>query len=500
MEQDQRNTFFILCIFALAVFLLAIPPNMTGARNPEMLAVFEVDEYAQYPHLVRMLTPGGSAYQSLRNFFVYEHYFYGFPFYFFSAVTLAPLTWFVPDWTEQTAVVVCWLRQFVSVLPMLISILLLTWVITKFRRRRVSIALFLFLAMFPAVVQNHFWWHPDSLSVMLICFVIFFLDKDNLRLSRHFFFAAAFCGMAIGTKYQGVYFALTIPVILLIAVIRLKMPIRKAVASAFLFIIIMAIFIIVSNPLLFLPQERAEIIRTQQLQFEQTSRGTFTENRHELFPNGNLPEPIRKNYAETWFFILCFGGLLIGSSQRDSKQALPYWIIGSYLVTAGAITFSAATSRLHYLLPLALPLLSCYPFLEPLSNPAAGPQKKTERALPVLLAVLFFLQFGINLKTSVQTWQTHLRREADSPSIRFYNELKNMLPEPAPNSNATVKILRDWKVYFPNQPGFAVKMDWEMLTFDQLTAFQPDVILLEQENIREFANPNVVVNAVNPEK
>jgi len=91
MNQTQKKTFRILLIIGAVYFAAFIAPNLTGAREPEMLSVFEIDEYAQYSHAIRMLTPGETLYQTARNFLIYLHYFYGYPFYFFSALALLPL-------------------------------------------------------------------------------------------------------------------------------------------------------------------------------------------------------------------------------------------------------------------------------------------------------------------------------------------------------------------------------------------------------------------------
>ncbi len=49
----------------------------------------------------------GSLYESIHNFAVYQHYFYGYPFYFFSGlVLLIGKTLLGNDWLGQTRLVV----------------------------------------------------------------------------------------------------------------------------------------------------------------------------------------------------------------------------------------------------------------------------------------------------------------------------------------------------------------------------------------------------------
>ena len=488
-------------ILGAIYFCLMIPANLTGAKDPEMLSVFEVDEYAQYEHVLRMLTPGETFYQSVRNFFVYQHYFYGFPFYFFSALSLVPLRLFSADWPANTQLIACWLRQCVSVLPMIAAAGIFVWIFTRLKKRWVSVGLFLFLLLMPALLQNNFWWHPDSLSLFFISLVFFFLDRDQLRFGKWFYFAAAACGYATGIKYHGLYFALTIPAIILFAVLQKRITFPKAVQKALIFLAIFAVFLMLSNPLLLLPQERAEIIRTQQLQFEQTGVGTFTINRG-AFQNGweGLSD-LWTYFAEPWFFILAIGGILFGL-RGSQRQKLLSGMILTYLVPALGITVSAATSRLHYFLPVVVPLLCSVANLFDISPDASGNSQPRSRTILIMLIALVGLQFSRNLITDYSVVQTQLQREANSKSIAFYLQLdQSVLPKLEEDvTDRMVRVARDWKIYFPQREGFAVQMDWDMPTLEKVKDWSPDLLILEQANINAFADPSIVDQAVNPEE
>ena len=88
MSPTQKKILKILLVLSGVYFVLFIFPNLTGAQDPNMLSIFEIDEYAQYPHAIAMLIPGPTLYQTIRNFLIYLHYFYGYPFYFFSALAI----------------------------------------------------------------------------------------------------------------------------------------------------------------------------------------------------------------------------------------------------------------------------------------------------------------------------------------------------------------------------------------------------------------------------
>lgn len=501
MDTAQRKTLWIILILGLIYFCLMIPANLTGAKDPEMLSVFEVDEYAQYEHVLRMLTPGETFYQSVRNFFVYQHYFYGFPFYFFSALSLVPLRLFSADWPANTQLIVCWLRQCVSVLPMIGAAGIFAWILTRLKKRWVSVGLFLFLLLNPALVQNNFWWHPDSLSLFFISLVFFFLDRDQLRFGKWFYFAAAACGYATGIKYHGLYFALTIPALILVALLQKRITFPKAVKNALIFLAIFAVFLILSNPLLLLPQERAEIIQTQQMQFEQTGVGTFTIN-HGAFQNGweGLAD-LWVYYAEPWFFILALGGILFGLRGSQQQKLLSVMIL-TYLVPALGITISAATSRLHYFLPVFVPLLCGVANLFETSPYESGNLQSRTRTILIMLIALVGLQFSRNLITDYSVVQTQLQREANSKSIAFYRQLdQSVLPElEEAVTERMIRVARDWKIYFPHREGYAVQMDWDMPTLEKVKDWSPDLLILEQANINAFADPSIIDQAVNPEE
>ncbi|HOG22220.1 MAG TPA: hypothetical protein PK721_06705 [Flexilinea sp.] len=506
MEKNQRITCAFIILIGLVYFCLLIPANLTGAADPEMLSVFEVDEYAQYPHVIQMLTPGDTLYHSIRNFFIYQHYFYGFPFYFLSAISVFPLKLLSPNWPENTRLIVCWLRMTINVLPMIFAIGIFTWLITRFKNRLISLSLFVFLLTIPAVLLNNFWWHPDSLSLFFISLVFLFLDLDEFRFGKYFSLAAAACGYTVGIKYQGLYFALAIPLLLIYAILRKRLSWKKAIKKAIIFVVIMMVFFIFSNPLLLLPQERAEIIRTQQLQFEQTGVGIFTIHSNALRNSLLLPSDIRKYYAETWFFILAIIGLLMGF-KGEEKQRIQSLLFLSYLMVAFYITAYAATNRLHYFLPVAVPLLGFiadFYFIGKRDFPAIDLKFGTNirKVMYGILTLLIAFQFSLNIRLDHSLYRDQLSRETESSSIALYHQIENEIIPVLKSrvNNRMIRVFRDWKVYFPDQEGVAVQMDWNMATLDKINEWQPDLIILEEENLKEFSDPTIIDHAVNPEE
>jgi hypothetical protein len=122
---------FLACI-GFFYFIIFIFPNLTGTRNVNMISVFSIDEFAQYPNVLHMYNPGNSIFQSFMNFLHYAHYFYGFPFYFFSALALLPSKIINgSDWVNQTSFNMVLLRQLINVLPMIVAAFLFTRMQTR---------------------------------------------------------------------------------------------------------------------------------------------------------------------------------------------------------------------------------------------------------------------------------------------------------------------------------------------------------------------------------
>ena len=209
---NKKRVIFVLLFLSILYFLLFIGPNNTGAKTVEMISVFEPDEFAQYPHAIRMLEfKGISLRHKIWHFVAYQHYYYGFPFYAFSVFALLPVKLISGINNVQLNMAV--MRQIVSVLPMITTFWLLVYIQTKFEKFWKSIIIFIFLLSIPIVIKNNLWWHPDSLAILFCVLVIFFLSRDQYRFGVNFNLAAISVGLAIGTKNLGWFFFLTIFVI-----------------------------------------------------------------------------------------------------------------------------------------------------------------------------------------------------------------------------------------------------------------------------------------------
>ena len=210
---------------------------------------------------------------------VYGHYYYGYPFYVTSALAILPLraaAGFAPleaTTSEGTTANMLILRQ-LSPLFMVVGVLALVYCWTGFEHLGRSLLALLLLLTAPAVFDNNLWWHPESLTLLFVALTILALYRDNLRFGRWFVFAAVACGLAAGTKQAGFWFFLTIAVYL---VMRWRADgARQTLKRGLLFAGVMALAVVVSNPLLLSPSIAREIVNTQMLQAQRIALGWDT--------------------------------------------------------------------------------------------------------------------------------------------------------------------------------------------------------------------------------
>ncbi len=467
-----------------------------------MLSIFEKDEFAQINHVVRMLKAGESLYDTLRRFFVYLHYFYGYPFYLFSAVLVFPYRLFVGvEWGNNISVLMLLLRQLVNVLPMIVSVALMVELQTRRKSLFKALGIFLFLLAIPAIIQNNLWWHPDSLAILLVTLIFFFIQKDTFDYGKYFFIAAFVCGIAFSVKYSGAFFVSAIPVYLIWGVLTKRITIRRSVALAISFVVVMILGLVISNPLLLIPQERVEIIATQQLQFVQTRTGYYTVN-----PDWNLTaEKINRivwpYYAQWFTLIIMLAGLIKGIVNPRFRllNVMIFMYILPYLLTVGT-----SSIRPLYFLPLIIPLGSSLVHLFPDRFSwgkdiwrQANLQKVNQLILPVVLLILLLVQFGLYVQKDIQIYTDTLHREARSESIDFYQDVEQLLVAQG-MAEQELKIYRDPTAYVPPKPNYDVLMKWRLASYDYVNQHQPDLLLLEMVYILEFIKPDAVENAVDP--
>jgi hypothetical protein len=492
MTSAQKRVFAILLFIGLIYFSAFIFPNNTGAKDEMMISLFEPDEFAQYPVVTRMLEPDGSRNQTIYNFIAYGHYYYGSPFYFASALLLLPLK--LTQNPADTQLNMLLLRQFISTLPMLGALLLLTYTQTKFTSPAKSVGLFVFLISVSAVVENNLWWHVDSLAVFFAALTLFLLDRDDQRFGLNFALAAASTGLAAGTKVIGLFFVLTIPTYLLIGVLSKKITWRKAIAQAVLFVGIMAAVIVISNPFLLLQNQREEMIKTLTRQSRSMSEGwTLT---YAKGPASWLAI-IEELYGRLVFVALAFVALILGIWRGENRTR--HLLIATWALPLGLyMLFTTAIKPTHFFLPVLLPVYSSLIVLFEFP-PFSAKKSRT----PVswlwggLILTIIAYQFAVYINKDVLLFHEVLVREENEKSLVFYDVLEqNYLPRI--QTDRQLKVFRDVRMYFPESPRWIVRTYWNS-KYSTIEKIKPDIIILWSQRILDYTSKNAQENAVDPD-
>lgn len=504
MNRSQRTTFLILVILGVLYFVIFISPNLTGARDENMLSVFEHDEFAQYPQVIRMLTPGDTPYQTLRNFVVYLHYYYGYPFYFFSALAILPVKLLLGStWVEHTSLMVMVFRQVINVLPMIISVLLLVWTQTRFRSKYKSILITLLLLTLPAVTSNNMWWHPDSLLMLFSALTIFFLERDDFRFGRNFYYSAITCGLAVGAKVLGVLFVLTYIVYILYGVFSRRISFKQVLIRAALFLLLMIATVVVTNPLLLLPIERSEIIAVFKANLQQNTLGFWVKGNSGISMVQQVYGIFNESYTSILLFLVSLGALIYGITQRPTRTAsmvILTWVIGY----VGYFLVFASTMRSHYLIPAALPMLSALVVLLPDSLKLKPSHPSSSRvvlqwrkAASFLLLLGILIQVGFNLATGVKNVVSVQNREETSASISLYRQAEGDVFATL-QLERKVKVYRDWRAYVAPRDNYSISINWDLATYPYIQDLNPDVLFLERENMVYFSDASKIETAIDP--
>lgn len=416
MTKKQKYVLFTLLVFAFLYFILLIFPNNQGADDAHLLSITSQDEGFQYPFLLRMLTPGSTVAETLKHIISYHHYIYGYPFYVYSALVSLPLSLIYGEaLVGHTQLHLLVLRQFVSVLPMLASIILMVYLQTRFRSPWRSLVLFVILASIPGIVrQNITWWHPDAMAIFFAMLVFFFLDRDNLQFKRNFYFAAIACGLSAGVKLIGFLFFLVIAVYLLIGILQKKISIKKAVTTGFLFILILAATLVITNPLLLISETRADILKTHFSHTESFRTGWENDDSYNRNPLTWLPV-LERWYGGIVFLAFALVSLIAGVLRGERKllnALILLWVIPYSLY----LLLTIAVRPDHYWMPVMLPLFSAVlNLVHPddarpiLSGKFDHFSFSTGVALLALLAALG--QLVLNLQKSVPLYQRALNQQ-----------------------------------------------------------------------------------------
>lgn len=479
MAPNQKYIILALILIAITAFFLFSLPNSVGSQNLAMVLMFEPDEAGPLPYLMRMIAPAENLDKALRSFLFYGYYYYGFPYFAISALTILPLQWL--GRINDMPLVMLTLRQGISVAPMLAALLLLVYLQDGFRTYR-SPVLFGFMLTIPAVISNNFWWHPDSLTFLMVMLTIFFLLRDNLRFGRNFLGAAALTGLVTATKLVGLYFFLAVGLTLLLGLILKKASWQKLAGMALAYIAIMGLAFIIGNPFLLSHWARLEYGYTFHKQTDLLSQGygvIYEKGLWAAWPT------MHESYGEAFFLIMALGAAIWGA-WRGPRRRL-YGLILAWFFPLTLSLMVLTHFKFQYWLPVALPLISCLVVLLPERFDIHWAALKP-RLFQFGLLALVLVQFGLYVAADVPRYITRLHRADNNQRIAFYEQavisLKPLAPMP-------VDLYFDYRLYMPETQGWQAETSFDLLEYSYIEGRNFGVLLLLEQRIRDYLNDGV---------
>ncbi len=471
-----------MCGLLLAAIYFAVFcfPNSAASVDINMVRALTPDEGVPLPYVFDMIQRAETVKQALINFAFYDYYFYGYPHFALSALALLPLS--LAGKLGDMPLVMLTLRQMVSVLPMLLAVLGLVALQTGFRSYK-SIVLLILLLSVPALVQNNFWWHPDSLAFLFMVAAIFFLNYDHLRFGRSFYLAAAMSGIAAQVKGIGFYFFLAVAVYLLIGLIGKKAPLPRLALASLGFLVVMAAAYFAANPILIYPGVRRRFFTVMSEQSRLLTQG------YEIAYGRGLQAawPLaRKNFGRAVFLLVALGAALWGTFRGPRR--LLHAIILAWALPLTVMVFFLIHFKPQYWLPVMLPLFSCLAVALPERLPRITDLKSLARhALPWITALMIVYQFALFIRTDGRDYNSQLHRAENNASIAFATDAARAL---APLDGRDIHIYRETNMYLPARANWSTEGIFEMLDYSYITERNFDVAMVMQQRIGDYLNPN----------
>ncbi len=398
-SDTQRRVFIILTVMGLIYFAMFIPVNYGGRVHP--------DEEVIYPDVVNMLIPGSTITETLSDSFIISSWWYGYPYFPISAVTLIiPRIIYGNAFASQIALNLLFMRQFISVLPMVALIIFLIYLATEFKNMWAAIGMFIVLCLIPGVVHyNTRFWHPDSIIVLLILLAFWLLKRDRLRFGWDFYLAAFIIGLITVIKIWGLFFFLAIGGYLLAGLLTRKLDFWKMARAGLFFILVMIGSIIITSPSITIPWNLKAYISELQEYYPVMRQGYNEPDPEGVYRLGLQAWMVffRMHFMQDFYFYFSIFALIAGSllgTQKTLNRLILAWcaVIGIFL------TNWIAVKSFQYLLPLMIPLYAGVFLFPSIAGGENYPKPfqfladpKAKQVLWGIVIVLTAIQFYFNL-------------------------------------------------------------------------------------------------------
>ena len=487
MVHKNRLILPILLGIALLLFCLAILPNRQASENLAMVTMLEPDEGVVIPVMQKMISGGATLKQTLGRFILYEYYYYGLPFFGLGALLMLALRGLGLE--GNFALMMLVLRQILSVLPTLAGLLVLTYIQDQFKTWR-TIAIFLFLAIIPATLRNAFWLHPDGLVIFFSAMVLYFLWKDNHQLGKHFYWAAAFCGILTATKLVGLYFFLAVLLCLIWYLAKRQGNWKQVIKAGSFFIGLMLLCFLFANAFLFSKYGRTQYFYTLQGQASWLAKGYGVVYAKGL---GAALPILKQDYGSAGFILLALALAIFGIWRERSRFQSA--LILAWVLPLSISVFFFTHFKYQYWLPVALPLYSSFVLLLPEKMESSALKRGLPFVVRMGLIVLVLIQGFLFLKTDQTIIKKRFSALEGSAAIAFYKESMLRLDR---LQDKPQKVYYDYRLYLPPNEKWSAGTNYDLLDYAYIQENKFTILMLSAQRIADYLNPAAV--GIDPEK
>jgi hypothetical protein len=189
----------------------------------------------------------------------------------------------------------------------------------------------------------------------------------------------------------------------------------------------------------------------------------------------------------SWIFILLFLAVAVWGIIKGRKKYLYALILAWFIpLTVSLIFFTHF--KFQYWLPVALPLFSCLTILLPEKIDLKQIEwQKSYLQYGALLVTM--IQFGFFIHQDINLIIDRFNRAENNDRIAFYSIALEQLE---PFDQSGLRVYYDYRLYVPETPGWTLETTRDLLSYDLIEKGNYDVLLLLDQRIRDYINPNVV--------
>ena len=488
MRKDDLWGFAIPSL-AIAYFLLFVPLSLLGIHDKNMLAVFNLDEYAQYGEMLGRAVWYPPTRKWVDGFFDYGNTQYGYLFSLMSSLVVLffqTLSHFTGRW-DTTPVCVFILRQ------LCVSCFILgTFYLSKMfsdredRSQRVIIFGFLLLVSGPFALNSL--WKPDQGVYLLVALGLYWISRAmdaGSSATRELLLGTFFFGMAAGFKAYGWFAG---PLILLTIFLAWgprfwREPIRLLNLGG--------VFIcgfLVSQPVMIWPPTAWQVIERLQTSISNSTQAKDMVRMPGYLTTADLPHWYQNsfhNFYGHWIFLIAAlaaaaAGVLLEKQRRHRYLAVLVWFVPISIYVVTQIVY---TGEQRYWLPMWMPVFAA--FLSFCFWVARHSRlARFGLAAWAIVALLPVWQAAAYIRNDAADWMEQVNRQKVSPAIFFYHKVEDGWLSKLPKDRAYA-VFRDPYIYLPPMlAGFKVRMRYKDTTYADILEIPTDILLLDTDYIR----------------